>query len=130
MTVQFLESYQDKLEQLDIIRKQLKAVAVYPKGIDPSRISVQSGKTGDPTAEFALREIELKEQLSAEFNRLVSEIKEIHNYIFGIKDETVKTIAELKFIDGMSYEKIGEKLHYHYSTCIKKLNAYISQNSQ
>ncbi len=128
MTFAELDSYKDKVKQLEIIREELKAE--YLKGIDPAQISVQTGTTGDPTAVLALRSMELEKQLSAEFNRLVAEIKEIQNYIFNIKDETVKTIAELKFIKGMSYEQIGEKLHYHYSTCIKKLNTYISQNSQ
>ena len=33
-------------------------------------------------------------------------------------------------IKGMTYEEIGEKMNYHYSTCIKKLNTYLSQHSQ
>lgn len=127
MTFAELNSYKDKVEQLEIIREELKAE--YLKGIDPSQISVQTGTVGDPTALFALRSMELERQLSAEFNRLVAEIEEIQRYIFSIQDETVKTIAELKFIKGMTYEEIGEKMNYHYSTCIKKLNTYLSQHS-
>ena len=128
MTFAELNSYKDKVEQLEIIREELKAE--YLKGIDPSQVSVQTGTVGDPTALFALRSMELEKQLSAEFNRLVAEIEEIQRYIFSIQDETVKTIAELKFIKGMTYEEIGEKINYHYSTCIKKLNTYLSQHSQ
>ncbi len=128
MTFAELDSYKDKVKQLEIIREELKAE--YMKGIDPSQVSVQTGTVGDPTALFALRSMELERQLSAEFNRLVAEIEEIQRYIFSIQDETVKTIAELKFIKGMTYEEIGEKMNYHYSTCIKKLNAYLSQHSQ
>lgn len=128
MTFAELNSYKDKFEQLEIIREELKAE--YLKGIDPSQVSVQTGTVGDPTALFALRSMELERQLSAEFNRLVAEIEEIQRYIFSIQDETVKTIAELKFIKGMTYEEIGQKMNYHYSTCIKKLNAYLSQHSQ
>lgn len=128
MTFAELDSYKDKVKQLEIIREELKVE--YMKGIDPSQVSVQTGTVGDPTALFALRSMELEGQLSAEFNRLVAEIEEIQRYIFSIQDETVKTIAELKFIKGMTYEEIGEKMNYHYSTCIKKLNAYLSQHSQ
>lgn len=128
MTFAELNSYKDKVEQLEIIHEELKAE--YLKGVDPSQISVQTGTVGDPTAVFALRSMELERQLSAEFNRLVAEIEEIQRYIFSIQDETVKTIAELKFIKGMTYEEIGQKMNYHYSTCIKKLNAYLSQHSQ
>ena len=128
MTFAELDSFKDKVKQLEIIREELKAE--YLKGIDPSQISVQTGTVGDPTALFALRSMELERQLSAEFNRLVAEIEEIQRYIFSIQDEIVKTIAELKFIKGMTYEEIGEKMNYHYSTCIKKLNTYLSQHSQ
>lgn len=128
MTFAELNSYKDKVEQLEIIREELKAE--YLKGIDPSQVSVQTGTVGDPTALFALRSMELERQLSAEFNRLVAEIEEIQHYIFSIQDETIKTIAELKFIKGMTYEEIGEKMNYHYSTCIKKLNIYLLQHSQ
>lgn len=128
MTFAELNSYKDKVEQLEIIREELKAE--YLKGIDPSQISVQTGTVGDPTAVLALSSLELEKQLSAKFNRLVAEIEEIQRYIFSIQDETVKTIAELKFIKGMTYEEIGQKMNYHYSTCIKKLNAYLSQHSQ
>ena len=128
MTFAELNSYKDKVEQLEIIREELKAE--YLKGIDPSQVSVQTGTVGDPTALFAFRSMELERQLSAEFNRLVAEIEEIQHYIFSIQDETVKTIAELKFIKGMTYEEIGEKMNYHYSTCIKKLNIYLLQHSQ
>lgn len=128
MTFAELNSYKEKVEQLEIIREELKAE--YLKGIDPSQVSVQTGTVGDPTALFAFRSMELERQLSAEFNRLVAEIEEIQRYIFSIQDETVKTIAELKFIKGMTYEEIGEKMNYHYSTCIKKLNTYLSQYSQ
>ena len=128
MTFAELDSYKDKVKQLEIIREELKAE--YMKGIDPSQVSVQTGTVGDPTALFALRSMELERQLSAEFNRLVAEIEEIQRYIFSIQDESVKTIAELKFIKGMTYEEIGQKMNYHYSTCIKKLNAYLSQHSQ
>lgn len=128
MTIMQLKTYKAKLRQLDIIREELKGV--YLKGIDPSQVSIQAGSVGDPTAIFALRSMEIEKQLINEYNSLVKEIKEIQDYIFSIKDQDVKTIAELKFIKGLSYEKIGEMLNYHYSTCIKKLNTYISQNSQ
>ena len=93
MTFAELDSYKDKVKQLEIIREELKAE--YLKGIDPSQISVQTGTVGDPTALFALRSMELERQLSAEFNRLVAEIEEIQRYIFSIHEEIVKDFLGL-----------------------------------
>lgn len=127
MTIEFLESYKSKLRQLDLIREELKAE--YLKGIDPSQVSVQSGKTGDPTAVFALRSIELKEKLSAEYDKLVSDIKAIHDYIFSIEDDECREIAIRRCIKGEIYEQIGEAMYMHKTTAFYKLRRYINQHS-
>lgn len=127
MTIEFLESYKSKVRQMDLIREELKAE--YLKGIDPSQISVQSGKTGDPTAVFALRSIELKEKLSAEFNQLVSDIKEIQDYIFSIADPECREIAIRRFIKGETYEHIGEAMYMHKTTAFYKLRRYIKHST-
>lgn len=126
MTIEFLESYKSKVRQLDLIREELKAE--YLKGIDPSQVSVQSGKTGDPTAVFALRSIELREKLSSEFNKLVSEIKNIQNYIFSIDDSECKEVAIRRCIKGETYEQIGEAMFMHRTTVRRKLQKYIIEN--
>lgn len=127
MTIEFLESYKSKVRQLDLIREELKAE--YLKGIDPSQVSVQSGKTGDPTAVFALRSIELKEKLSSEFNKLVREIKNIQNYIFSIEDHECKEVAIRRCIKGETYEQIGEAMFMHRTTARRKLQKYVAHNA-
>ena len=127
MTIEFLESYRSKVRQLDLIREELHAE--YLKGIDPSQISIQSGKTGDPTAVFALRSIELKEKLSAEFDNLVSDIKEIQEYIFSIADPECREIAIRRCIKGETYEQIGEAMYMHKTTAFYKLRRYIQHSS-
>lgn len=127
MTIEFLESYQSKVRQLDIIREELNEE--YLKGIDPSQVSVQSGSTGDPTAVFALRSIELKEKLSAEFDRLVADIKEIQHYIFGIADPECQEIAMRRCFKGETYEQIGEAMYMHKTTAFYKLRRYIQHST-
>lgn len=127
MTIEFLESYQSKVRQLDIIREELKAE--YLKGIDPSQVSVQSGNTGDPTAVFAMRSIELREKLSAEFDRLVADIKEIQHYIFGIADPECREIAMRRCFKGETYEQIGEAMYMHRTTARRKLQKYLAHNA-
>lgn len=127
MNILFLESYITKTRQLDLIREELNAE--YLKGIDPSQISVQSGKTGDPTAVFALRSIELKEKLSTEFDQLVSDIKEIQEYIFSIADPECREIAIRRCIKGETYEQIGEAMYMHKTTAFYKLRRYIQHST-
>lgn len=127
MTIEFLESYQSKVRQLDIIREELNEE--YLKGIDPSQVSVQSGSTGDPTAVFAMRSIELREKLSAEFDRLVADIKEIQHYIFGIADPECREIAMRRCFKGETYEQIGEVMYMHRTTTRRKLQKYLAHNA-
>lgn len=126
MNILFLESYITKTRQLEIIREELKAE--YLKGIDPSQVSVQTG-TSDPTAVLALRSIELKEKLSAEFDKLVSDIKEIQEYIFSIADPECREIAIRRCIKGETYEHIGEAMYMHKTTAFYKLRRYIQHST-
>ena len=127
MNILFLESYITKTRQLDLLREELKAE--YLKGIDPAQVSVQSG-TSDPTAVFALRSIELKEKLSTEFDQLVSDIKEIQEYIFGIADPECREIAIRRCIKGETYEQIGEAMFMHRTTVRRKLKKYVAHNAR
>lgn len=127
MTIEFLESYQSKVRQLDIIREELNEE--YLKGIDPSQVSIQSGSTGDPTAVFAMRSIELREKLSGEFDRLVADIKEIQHYIFGIADPECREIAMRRCFKGETYEQIGEAMYMHRTTARRKLQKYLAHNA-
>ena len=130
MTIKFLESYRLKIRRLNLIEEELKAVEYNIAGIDPAKAAVQTGKPGDPTAVCALRLIELREKFASEIDRLSSDIKRIQNYIEGIEDDNIKMIAELRFYRGLTYKEIGRRTNYHYSTCIKLLKNYVSQNSQ
>lgn len=127
MTIEFLESYRSKVRQMDLIREELNAE--YLKGIDPSQTSIQSG-TSDPTAVLALRSIELKEKLSAEFDQLVSDIKEIQEYIFSIADPEYREIAIRRCIKGETYEQIGEAMFMHRTTARRKLKKYVAHNAR
>lgn len=127
MTIQFLETYRSRVRQLEIMKEQLNLS--YINGIDTTRVSVQSGKTGDPTAEFALREIELYKSLEREYLQIVADVKTIQDYIFDIKDSECKEIAIRRCLKGETYEQIGEAMFMHRTTARRKLQKYIAHNA-
>lgn len=127
MTVQFLESYRSRLRQLEIMREQLNLS--YINGIDTTRVSIQSGKTGNPTAEFALREIELAKSLEKEYLQIAADVKAIQDYIFNIDDPECKEIAMRRCLKGETYEQIGEAMFMHRTTALRKLQKYIAHNA-
>lgn len=127
MTVQFLESYRSRLRQLEIMREQLNLS--YINGIDTTRVSVQSGKTGNPTAELALREIELAKSLEKEYLQIAADVKAIQDYIFNMDDPECKEIAMRRCLKGETYEQIGEAMYMHRTTAFYKLRRYVSHNS-
>lgn len=127
MTVQFLESYRSRLRQLEIMREQLHLS--YINGIDTTKVNVQSGRTGNPTAEFALREIELAKSLEKEYLQIAADVKAIQDYIFNIDDPECKEIAMRRCLKGETYEQIGEAMFMHRTTAFYKLRRYVSHNS-
>lgn len=127
MTVQFLESYRSRLRQLEIMREQLHLS--YINGIDTTRGSIQSGRTGNPTAEFALREIELAKSLEKEYLQIAADVKAIQDYIFNMDDPECKEIAMRRCLKGESYEQIGEAMYMHRTTALRKLQKYIAHNA-
>lgn len=127
MTVQFLESYRSRLRQLEIMREQLHLS--YINGIDTTRVSVQSGRTGNSTAEFALREIELAKSLEKEYLQIAADVKAIQDYIFNMDDPECKEIAMRRCLKGETYEQIGEAMFMHRTTALRKLQKYIAHNA-
>lgn len=127
MTVQFLESYRSRLRQLEIMREQLHLS--YINGIDTTRVSVQSGRTGNSTAEFALREIELAKSLEKEYLQIAADVKAIQDYIFNMDDPECKEIAMRRCLKGETYEQIGEAMYMHRTTALRKLQKYIAHNA-
>ncbi|PXV88453.1 uncharacterized protein DUF1492 [Lachnotalea glycerini] len=58
--------------------------------------------------------------------RLYEDMKlEIELFLEGIADLEMKTIMQMKYIDNMSMEKIGEELNYDKSSISRKIDKFL-----
>ena len=126
MTIARLEQYRAIKRQIEIFESD--AGIAYIKGIDTTKVSVQSGKISDPTATLGLKLYELDSDFESQYNCLKQELKLLIKYIMHIKNQEVKEIAMRKFILGQTYEQIGDAMHYDRKTISRKLTAYVAHN--
>lgn len=122
MKIAELNEYQSIKRQIENF-EQRYGVVTYINGVDPSNPTVQSGKTSDTTASAALRLLSLSERV--EYTNLLKKKEKIEKYIYSIADEEIKEIFKLKFMQGYSYEKVGEITYQCKSNVVKKVKKYI-----
>lgn len=89
----------------------------------PTRVSVQMDEPVEK--DFSIRRIK---RLKEEKSKLESACLEVEQFIGELGDETDREIFECRFIDGMTQNKVAERVGYTQSTISKKITAII-QNS-
>ncbi|WP_081585211.1 DUF1492 domain-containing protein [Kallipyga massiliensis] len=48
-------------------------------------------------------------------------ILEIEAFLEGVKDPETRTIIRIKYIDGLTWEEVGDVVHMHRTTCYRKV---------
>ncbi|HHV09251.1 MAG TPA: hypothetical protein GXX75_03095 [Clostridiales bacterium] len=69
--------------------------------------------------------LELQRKRNDKVEELLRMENEIHDYIYTIPDSEVRQIFVFRYIDGMSQEEIGEKLHMDRSGVSKRITKYL-----
>lgn len=128
MTIARLEQYRAIKRQIETFESD--AGIAYIKGIDTTKVSVQSGKISDPTAALGLKLYELNSEFESQYNSLKRELQTLTKYIMHIKNQEVKEIAMRKFILGQTYEQIGNVMFCNRTTVMRKLKNYIAHNAR
>lgn len=123
MTLELLKQYRALKKEIEMLNKKLNKL--YDKRLD---VPVVAGKVTGSSSDFPFTEVRTSVQMSdpvkaealrklirAKENRL-SEINqlvlEIEHYIAKIPDSTTRQIFELVFVEGKTYEVVGEQVGY------------------
>ena len=87
----------------------------------------------NPTVNYVIKKEALEEKLKElgrmledKLSKRVAEEQRLMGIIERIDEPDVKAIAEMRFIQNMKWEDIGEKVHLERTTCAKKLKKYIN----
>ena len=108
-----IESIQEEIRSLPMISSP--QITGMPRG---SGIS-------EPVVSYVLKKEELVEKLNQKIAKYTEELVRIENIIETIDDAEVRAIARMRFVQCMTWEDIGNKIHLERTTCAKKLKKYI-----
>ena len=108
-----IESIQEEIRSLPMISSP--QITGMPKG---SGIS-------EPVVSYVLKKEELVERLNQKIAKYTEELVRIENIIETIDDAEVRAIARMRFVQCMTWEDIGNKIHLDRTNCARKLKKYI-----
>lgn len=72
------------------------------------------GGNGDRIADAVEKIVSIEEEINADVDRLISIRGEVEKAIKSVPDETLRTLLELRYIDGLTWERIAVKLDKSY----------------
>lgn len=103
----------------------MSSMAEYPYCLTHLTISA----TDDPKAEKQRNELIKTLTLEIAYNMQKYEEKRLYIDLFieSIEDLTIKEIINQKYLEGKTYEMIGQDLGYEQSTIAKKLDTYFQR---
>jgi len=70
---------------------------------------------------------ELQRKRNKKLDELIEMESRIHDYIYMIPDSEIRQIFTFRYIDGLSQEEIGMKLHMDRSGVSKRITKYIEK---
>ena len=129
MTYEELYRYKDLRSEIAAIESELKIITQM-SAIDYTKARVNSGHTGDPTADMAARREKLVDKLNRKKAECVKQIDCVELFIESINDETVQSFFREHVILLMTYEEIGQAHHYDRTTVSRKIRAYVADCPQ
>lgn len=79
----------------------------------------------NPIESLLIKESELLEKLKKVLEEQIDEELKLTSYIESIEDTEIKLIFEMRFIDLMNWDAIGNELHMDRTTASKKVQTYL-----
>lgn len=110
-----IEDLKKEIENLTVLSSS--KVSDMPKG---------SG-TSNPTEQYLIKKQRLIEKLNKNLEKYIDELTEIEVFISNIEDEEIRLIARYRFINNLTWERIGMKMNYDKSVCYRKLKKYLER---
>ena len=123
MTYNELDRYRQLKNRIHYIEVEISELAelsaVRLDGMPHSR------SPGDPVYQAFRRSEKLRRMLELKKQQAQSEIERIIEFIENVDDPEMQNILTARFIEGKTYEKIGETLYIERTTVSKKIKKYL-----
>lgn len=113
----FLRGYRALLVRRDSLLREIERRRESATGttVRLKEINVQSGGASDRMAEDVARIVDDEESLGDALAEIARKLKEILQAIESVPDEMQKTVLTLRYIEGLDWLPIAEKIGYEIS---------------
>lgn len=75
--------------------------------------------TGDRIQTAVEHICEIEEEINRDIDELVKLRTQVQGAIRSVKDQTLETLLEYRYIDGLTWEELAERMHYSYQWVCK-----------
>lgn len=117
---EFLSRYLKVLAEEKDIREEIAYWESKAQKVTASWSAVTSGGKGsDKVQTGAIKVAELRESLMDKINQLAAVRIEIERAIGTVQDDTQRRLLRLRYIKGMTWERIAVEMHYGYQWVCK-----------
>jgi DNA-directed RNA polymerase specialized sigma subunit len=108
---------------IENIKEEIKSLPT----ISSPQITGMPHGTGvsNPIESYFLKKEKLIKKLNLKIEKYTEELLRIEDIIDRIDDEEIRAIARMRFVQCLTWEEIGERVHLERTTCSKKLKKYI-----
>ncbi len=106
----FLWRYRDSVRRLERISAEIEEIRAMQMGVSAGTGRVGRKGWKNDLSEYASKLDSLKRELNDEWKARINTYKEIRNIIGSIEDEREQDVLFYKYIKGLSFWKIGEKM--------------------
>lgn len=131
MTIKELSKYYNTKQEIIQIQESITEIE--------STIISSSKMTGMPiskngnsniTERIGIKLINLKQSLSSKCEKLIDEYQKIEDYTDTVLDSEVRVIIRKRFLDGKTWNVIGDELSMDRSTPYYKLTKYLERENK
>ena len=128
MNKEQLERYRSQKEEIQELRYKLEHLGEGDSLVGNSTIFDYSTGFPRPQAVVAYdynRERRLRERYSTRLARLRSDCEETERWVESIPESQTRRIFRMRFMEGETQKRIGEKLHLDRSRISRKIDDYL-----
>lgn len=127
MTIQELSKYY-------YLKMQIKSIKLQIKELNDSILSSiqltglpSSNNVSNPVQKIIIKKSLLENKLNIKMVDMLKQLEIIEDYIDTVDDERIKLIIRYRFIELLSWEEIGNNMHYERTTPYQALKKYLKE---
>lgn len=130
MTMNDLEDYRTLRGEIKELIREINEVTYCSVG-SPKLSGMPTGKGNSVSSveKTVQKKIKLQEKLSKKLDSRLEKLIEIEDFLETVEDTDVRLIIRYRFINGLDWQVVGEKMHFERTTPYYKLKKYLEREA-